>query len=373
MKTKVMDLIRFTLRERASDDPKNTSHSFMKSVFSKLFATLILAVLAPVPAKAEAPTTAGTLGIYVENDAFAGTDRYYTSGVKISWTSPDLARLSGTPYASAMLPLFELLPFIHDSSYQKNVVHSIGQDIYTPDNTETSAPLPNDRPYAGWLYVSNGVVWKTEKVRNILVMDIGVVGSYSYAQEAQRYVHDLRGFDHPNGWANQLHNELGITLAYERTWRWPHIVKRSGPEWEFLPHAGATAGNVKDYVNVGGEFRAGFNLPDDYGTATIGPSSAASTPVDGALGADRSWFPIGFHVFARVDGRAVAHNIFLDGNTFGNSPSVGHNAFVADLSLGFAVNYRNTKLAYAFVYRTKEFNAQIAPQVFGTVSLNWTF
>ena len=345
----------------------------MKSVLSTLFAGLLLALLPTAAAAADSDTTGGTLGIYIENDAFTGTDRYYTSGVKLSWTSPDLSRYSGSPYASSILPIFNLLPYVHDEAYQKNLIFSIGQDIYTPDNTETFTPAPNDRPYAGWLYVSNGVVWKTERVRNILVMDIGVVGSYSYAQEAQRFVHDVRGFDHPNGWDHQLHNEIGVTLAYERTWRWPHIVKRSGPEWELLPHAGATAGNVKDYVNVGGELRAGFNLPDDYGTPSIGPSSAASTPVDGALGAERSWFPIGFHVFARVDGRAVAHNIFLDGNTFGNSPSVGHNVLVADLSAGFAVNYRNTKIAYAIVYRTKEFRAQIQPQVFGTVSINWTF
>ena len=334
---------------------------------------LLLAALAAAPARADSPTTGGTLGIYVENDSFAGTDRYYTSGVKLSWTSPDITRLSGSPHADFMLPVFDLLPAMHDSDYQKNVIFSIGQNIYTPDNTETSAPLPNDRPYAGWLYVSNGVVWKTDRVRNLLVMDIGVVGSYSLAQEAQRYVHDLRGFDHPNGWGNQLHNEVGVTLAYERTWRWPHIVKRSGLEWELMPHAGATAGNVKDYANLGGEFRFGLNLPDDYGTPSIGPSSAASTPVDGAMGADRSWFPLGFHLFGRVDGRAVAHNIFLDGNTFGNSPSVGHNVFVADLSTGFVINWRNTKMSYALVYRTKEFSAQIAPQVFGTVSLNWTF
>lgn len=345
----------------------------MKSILITLLAALLLAEFFTSPAQADSATTGGTLGIYIENDAFAGTDRYYTSGVKISWTSPDLARYGDSPHSGSMLPVFNMLPFLHDTKYQKNLIFSIGQNIYTPDNTETFAPLPNDRPYAGWLYVSNGVVWKTDKVRNVFVIDIGVVGSYSYAQEAQRYVHDLRGFDHPNGWDNQLHNELGITLAYERTWRWPRIVKRSGFEWELMPHAGATAGNVKDYVNVGGELRAGFNLPDDYGTPSIGPSSATSTPVDGPLGADRSWFPVGFHVFARVDGRAVAHNIFLDGNTFGNSPSVGHNILVADLSAGFALNYRNTKLAYALVYRTKEFNAQIAPQVFGTVSLNWTF
>ena len=69
----------------------------------------------------------------------------------------------------------------------------------------------------------------------------------------------------------------------------------------------------------------------------------------------------------------VGDRIFLDGNTFGSSPSVGHNPFVADLSVGLAINYRNTKLAYAFVYRTKEYKTQREAQIFGTVSLNWTF
>ena len=249
----------------------------------------------------------------------------------------------------------------------------IGQNIYTPDNTETYALSGGDRPYAGWLYVGLGVVWKNERVRNSLLLDIGVVGSYSYAQESQRYVHDARGFDHPNGWDNQLHNEIGFILAYERTWRFPHIVKRSGFDWEFMPHAGAALGNVKTHANLGAELRFGLNLPDDFGTGVIGPASSTSTPVDGAMGASRSWFPLGMYVFARMDGRAVGRNVFLDGNTFGDSHSVGHRLFVADISAGIAFNYKNTKLAYAFVYRTKEFDNQLEPQVFGTVSLNWTF
>ena len=69
----------------------------------------------------------------------------------------------------------------------------------------------------------------------------------------------------------------------------------------------------------------------------------------------------------------MAQNIFLDGNTFRDSHSVGHYPFVADVSVGMALNYKNTKLAYAFVYRTREFSSQLEEQVFGTVSLNWTF
>ena len=37
------------------------------------------------------------------------------------------------------------------------------------------------------------------------------------------------------------------------------------------------------------------------------------------------------------------------------------------------MNYKNTKLAYALVYRTKEFSAQRNARIFGTVSINITF
>jgi hypothetical protein len=63
----------------------------------------------------------------------------------------------------------------------------------------------------------------------------------------------------------------------------------------------------------------------------------------------------------------------LDGNTFGNSPSVDRKWFVADLSLGASVNYRNTKLTYALVYRTKEFYGQDEGQLFGSVTVNFAF
>lgn len=69
----------------------------------------------------------------------------------------------------------------------------------------------------------------------------------------------------------------------------------------------------------------------------------------------------------------MGRNIFLDGNTFGSSHSVGHKPLVADLSLGVAMNIKNTKIAYAFVYRTKEFDSQRNAQIFGTVSIYWTF
>lgn len=338
-----------------------------------LLASGLITLLALPAAHAGREVGGGTFSTYIENDAFAGTDSQYTSGVKLSWSSRDLENYSDSPYASPLLPVFNLLPYINEKDYQKNVVFALGQNIYTPDDTESSALVKDDRPYAGWLYIGLGVVWKNEKVRNTLVLNIGVVGPSSYAQEAQRLVHDARGIGHPNGWDNQLHNELGVTAIYQRDWRWPEQKRRIGLDWEFIPHAGIALGNVQTYVNLGGEIRAGWNLPDDFGTASIGPAATTSTPVAGHLGATRSRFDLGLYVFARADGRLVVQNIFLDGNTFEDSHSVDKKLFVADISLGAAVNYKNTKIAYAFVYRTEEFYGQHAPQVFGTLSMNVAF
>lgn len=339
-----------------------------------LLSSCVTSSLLAAPASTQdQPRSGGTISLYAENDAFADTDNHYTSGLKIGWSSPDLSKFSDSPYSSSFLPILDRLPYINEPAFQKNLVLAVGQNIYTPNNTKIAAPIPDDRPYAGWLYLGVGVVWKNATVRNSVVFDVGVVGSWSFAEETQRLAHDLLGGGHSLGWDNQLHNELGFVGTYERTWRWPKHERRSGLNWEILPHLGLAVGNVATYANLGTEIRAGVNLPDNFGTSAISPSTVTSTPVDGILSAERPWFDLGVHVFARVDGRAVANNIFLDGNTFGGSPSVERNILVADLSVGLAVNYKNTELAFALVYRTEEFRGEDSGQIFGTVSINITY
>ena len=56
-----------------------------------LLASVLIAFLLHSPAHgAGQDVSAGTFSIYLENDLFAGTDRYYTSGVKLGWSSANL-------------------------------------------------------------------------------------------------------------------------------------------------------------------------------------------------------------------------------------------------------------------------------------------
>lgn len=340
------------------------------------FFAFLFAALAPVIALSQEADKrgGGTMSIYYENDLFAGTDHYYTNGVKLSWSSTDLAKFSDTPYASPLLPLLNMIPFVNRADFQKNLTFSIGQNIYTPNNTETAVPLKNDRPYAGWLYGGVGLVLKNADFRHSFGLNVGVVGPWSLAEDAQDFVHRERGFAVPQGWKYQLHNEIGVVAVYELSWRWPHHERRVGLGWDFIPHAGVVAGNVYDYVNAGGELRVGFNLPDDFGTPGIEPGATTSTPVEGSQQAARSrFFDVGAYLFARVDGRVVARNIFLDGNTFESSASVERKWLVADLSAGASVNYKNTKLTYALDYRTEEFVGQSAGELFGSITASIEF
>lgn len=330
-------------------------------------------LICSVSAHAQRELKGGTTTIYFENDLFTGTDRYYTNGTKISWTSPDLENFRDDQRASFLLPLTDVLPFVNAPGYQRNVGFSLGQNIYTPDDTESEKLVVNDRPYAGWLYLGFSLARKNARFRDEFGFTLGVVGPWSFAQDSQRVVHATRNLEFPNGWQHQLDNEVGVVLTYQHTRRFLLAGARSGFGLEVLPYLGGALGNVYTQAALGSEMRVGLNLPDDFGTPVIGQSDSTPSPVEGAEQERRSKFDLGIYFFARAEGRLVARNIFLDGNNFSDSHSVDKKIAVADLSVGTSLNYKNSKITYAVVYRTEEYTEQNGPQIFGSVTLNFAF
>ena len=58
-------------------------------------------------------------------------------------------------------------------------------------------------------------------------LNFGVVGPYALGEEVQNNYHDLIGVARSNGWDNQLNNELGFMMIFERKWR-PHLGEAVG-------------------------------------------------------------------------------------------------------------------------------------------------
>jgi hypothetical protein len=78
-------------------------------------------------------------------------------------------------------------------------------------------------------------------------------------------------------------------------------------------------------------------------------------------------------LFGGINARAVERNIFLDGNTWRSSPSVNKKPFVYDMNIGVDYTYHRNRISYTLVRRSREFDGQDSPAIFGAISLSRRF
>ncbi|MBX9946703.1 MAG: lipid A deacylase LpxR family protein [Reyranella sp.] len=346
----------------------------------------LLATVSDLSAQPAPPRTSATedeqRSIYtfqVENDVFnrlGRSDSDYTSGLRLGWLSPALTELPAGVIAATTLPTF--FGEAPATSVIRRIGVSLGQNLYTPADTFTSQPIYNDRPYAAWLYAGFALQYtykrpdktgKDEPVRlDTLQIDVGVVGPAAGGEFVQNNFHTLIGVARANGWANQLHNEPTVGLTFERRWRTGRSLFIEDPklEFDFIPRVGAAIGNVATYASVGGTARIGKELRDDFGPSRARPALPGSEAFIG----DGSF---GWYLFAGIDVQAVARNIFLDGNTDGNSLSVGHRPFVGEAQVGIALLYGGARFTYTQVLRTPEFYQQDRFTQFGSVNVTFRY
>jgi hypothetical protein len=318
----------------------------------------------------------GSVSLYSENDKyFAGTDQHYTNGAKVSFLSTALSSFTSDPVPALIQQLARTLGGLVPPGHDVKLGLSFGQNIYTPADIHTTAPQPLDRPYAAWLY--GGVAFQVYQPPRVLAngaraidrldtleVTLGMVGPAALGQQVQNNFHHLIGVLPADGWDNQIHNEPGLNFVYERKYRFTTDAARDGWGADFIPHAGLSLGNVFTYANAGFEARAGWRLPADFGTNLIRPSGDSNSlrrP------------PLSVFFFGSVDGRAVARDLTLDGNSFRASPSVAKEHFVADMLGGLALGTRHWQLTYTQASRSHEFAAQKKSSVFGSISVTFYY
>jgi lipid A 3-O-deacylase len=301
-----------------------------------------------------------TFTFLLENDFAGGTDQHYTNGLELAYLSVEDDVFDWFKAGS------NWLPFV-DESDALRVGFSLGQSIFTPDDTQYSDPLPEQRPYAGWLYVGAAVVASQANELDTYVLNIGVVGPSAYGEDVQNGFHDWLRDEHAKGWDNQLRDTLGYQLLFEHRWRNVTGRKEMGPlQLDLSPHVGFSLGNIATYANAGVTLRLGTDLRDDFGVPRIRPSlpgSAYFEPRDGF-----AWY-----VFAGIDARAIAYNIFIEGDPATYERTLRKETFVYDGQAGFAVLWRRFRFAYTYVVRSHEFKHQEQPDRFGSLGLSYRF
>jgi lipid A 3-O-deacylase len=285
----------------------------------------------------------------VDNDACAGTDRHYTHGARAGWLSRDDKLPVIFQRLSCGIPAWGI-----DVQAQKWGIGA-GQELYSPGNLQVYEFIPNDRPYAGWLFANVSLQRRGKSSFGCLALETfkleaGVIGPSALGEETQDLVHNKKA----KGWNNQLHTEPGIVLSYDRQFLFALRDRANFWGCGFIPHAGVNVGNVETYLAAGPMLRFGINLPNEF--------AAGNTPQR-----------FGGYLFTAFDGRLVLRNIFLDGNTYQNSHSVEKELLVGDIKVGLTFVFKNVELTAAETWRTWEFETQKDFDSFGSAVVTIKF
>ena len=121
-------------------------------------------------------------------------------------------------------------------------------------------------------------------------------------------------------------------MRYEERWR--AVISEHSIGVDVVPRWAANAGNVSTAAELGLQARIGWHLPHPW-LPSNGPLSVA--------------------LVAGASGRAIARDLFLDGNTFRAGLGVGHEPFVGSGELGVELHAGRLFLAYHAVNDTRSY------------------
>lgn len=178
-----------------------------------------------------------------ENDFFAATDRFYTQGIYLEFVHPAIARS----------PLRRVL--LSASRHPTRFGVAFGDEGYTGSDLKQSEIVPGDHPWAGTKQLHAFAI-STDTLRHRRLssqLTVGLIGQAAAGREIQTFIHERTGNTIPQGWPNQIRNDVILNYAVVAEQR----IANAGTAVELWSHVGARAGTFQTSLSLGGTLLAG--------------------------------------------------------------------------------------------------------------------
>lgn len=269
------------------------------------------------------------ISLVTDNDLYASItrDRYYTSGIFLT---------------------YRYLSNNKNESLEKRIVEwEVVQKMYTPYVSIVDNILEHDRPFAGYLYTSFGInrVYKNEQILKTSVQ-IGVIGSNSYAEELQEFIHDIYGYRKAIGWEYQINNAfaLNFNTTYLKT-----ILKTKKNYFDITWTNNLNLGTVFTNISTGLNTRIGFK-PLQKITNTI----AHNTNLNNNKTLNSREIESFFYLKPML--RYAIYDATLQGSFLSKSNDVTKELIplVFDVEVGLKFTYNRFNFGYAIIYNTSK-------------------
>ena len=267
-----------------------------------------------------------------ENDVVINTDYYYTQGLSLRYSSPQL-KLNPLNYLfykpnTASKYLFSL---------------TLYQQLYTPENIRSDELQVGDRPYAGLMYLKSSMetINNSSKTHYTAEFDIGLIGPYAFGRHTQYSVHEITDNPLPEGWDNQL---SGIPVINYNIGLNKGILDQSLQDMQLTSKV--RLGTLYDDLALGINYRIGYmdNYFDSFG---------------GKFTSDNESFNA--FLFAHPSVKLVGYNATFQGGMFMNNenqhtlPSSEMERLVYSFQTGATVLYNKWGTTYRLNWLSPEF------------------
>lgn len=263
-----------------------------------------------------------------DNDLYVSfeKDQYYTNGLFLSYRS--LAKNFG-------------------SLTKKIYEFQIGHELYTPFRPDVSSVRGHDRPFAGYLYGSFGIVRVYQK-NSILKtsFQLGIVGEDAFGEELQNFIHDVSNFKTPNGWKYQIRNMLAVNI-----------------DTEYILPLGTNESKISD-INLSTKLRLGtiFNeatlgFMGRFGFKELQPLNN-SIAVNTHLNNEKTKTSRGVEsfIFYKPSLTYVIRDATIEGSLFNNNSPVTFQpkSFRFDLEIGYQFTANKWVFGYSYHFHTNK-------------------
>jgi hypothetical protein len=303
-------------------------------------------------------STIQALKLTLENDFLAGTDRFYTNGVKIDLSFNN----------KSFEAFFKKLGYSHTDFF-----FLCEQEIYNQSDRkkQNEGVIVGEAGIAGVLYCSTAAnAYKTneDKTRfkslERFKVSMGSIGQSSLGEEVQNGFHDLITDKRVN-WDYQIADRFYFQVDFQtfRKVAEGNLYGDSRPEYAVMINGGGQAGTYTNYANLGMIFnyRLLGSLIDMYVAGQTPPSKleklAALNPAARVkvLVCERDWSA---NMYFGAGAKYVLNNNRIDNTGF----DVRSKDFVVDLKAGSVVRYKELYLEAGYVKTSSKWESTLNGQ-----------
>ncbi len=284
------------------------------------------------------------IGVLTDNDAYTSSknDMYYTNGLTF---------------------FYRYLGKTTDSTIVKKTNEiTLGQYIYTPRYLNKEA-TNIDRPFAGYLFggFKKGFFYNNQNVLKI-GLEIGLVGSHSYAEELQKGIHKTINYKEVYGWENQINDAGALQMHCMFSKK---IFPKSKQQFiDFNWQSEADIGTIFTRISTGLVTRIGFKKLLPIFDSNLYGGSVGNTKQNN----NEFYFYLAPSIRYQIYDATIQGSLFND-----NSPLIFPvEPLRFNAKAGFVYCKNNFNLSYSFVYSSKE--VQDSPSIgffYGSIGISF--